>query len=426
MIEPHSQGTALITGASTGIGAIYADRLARRGFDLILVARDGARLDELAARLRRETGVRADIVVADLATREGLATVESRLREDDTITMLVNNAGTSAPPPLLGADLDRLDTLIQLNIIAVTRLSGAAADSFAARGHGAIINIGSVLALAPELRGGAYSGSKAYVLNFTLALHQELGPLGVRVQAVLPGATRTDIWKKSGTNVDDFPREMVMEAGEMVDAALAGFDQGELVTIPSLPDPADWNAFTAARMALGPNLSRSHAAARYTNADNAPATIAPVYLDELIPGQTFTSGSLTVDETAIKAFAAKFDPQPFHLDSAAAGKTLFGGLAASGWHTAALTMRLLVDGGAPIAGGVIGAGGEIAWPRPTRPGDTLVVESEVVDVTPSKSRHDRGIATIRSTTLNQNREPVQVSTMKLVVPRRRRATANAA
>jgi acyl dehydratase len=208
-----------------------------------------------------------------------------------------------------------------------------------------------------------------------------------------------------------------MDADEMVDAALAGFDQGELVTIPSLPDPADWNAYTAARLALGPNLSRNHAAARYARPETRPAPAA-VYLDDLAPGQVFTSGSLTVGEAGIKAFAAQFDPQPFHLDQAAAQKTLFGGLAASGWHTAALTMRLLVNGGAPIAGGVIGAGGEISWPRPTRPGDTLVVETEVLDVTPSKSRPDRGMVTVRSTTLNQNREPVQVSTMKLVVPRR--------
>jgi acyl dehydratase len=143
-------------------------------------------------------------------------------------------------------------------------------------------------------------------------------------------------------------------------------------------------------------------------------------------GQTFGSGRLRVDEEQIKAFAAAFDPQPFHLDEAAARASLFGGLAASGWHTAALTMRLLVEGGAPIAGGIVGAGGEIAWPRPTRPGDELTVVSEVLDVTPSRSRPDRGMVTLRSTTLNQNGEAVQVLTARLVVPRRPGAPPRAA
>ncbi|QCI66888.1 MaoC family dehydratase [Phreatobacter stygius] len=143
-----------------------------------------------------------------------------------------------------------------------------------------------------------------------------------------------------------------------------------------------------------------------------------LYLDDLHVGQTFTSGSLAVDEAAIKAFAGQFDPQPFHLDDDAAKATLFGGLAASGWHTAALTMRLLVGGGAPIAGGVIGGGGEIAWPRPTRPGDVLTVVSEVLEVTPSRSKPDRGMVTLRSETRNQRGEPVQIITMKLVVPKK--------
>ncbi|MGL4285010.1 MAG: MaoC family dehydratase [Phreatobacter sp.] len=143
-----------------------------------------------------------------------------------------------------------------------------------------------------------------------------------------------------------------------------------------------------------------------------------LYLDDLQVGQTFTSGSLTVDEAAIKAFAGQFDPQPFHLDDEAAKATFFGGLAASGWHTAALTMRLLVDGGAPIAGGIIGGGGEIVWPRPTRPGDVLTVVSEVLEVTPSRSKPDRGMVTMRNETRNQRGEPVQVFTVKLVVPRK--------
>ena len=141
-------------------------------------------------------------------------------------------------------------------------------------------------------------------------------------------------------------------------------------------------------------------------------------LDDLTVGQHFESGKHTVDVNEIKAFAARFDPQPFHLDEDAAKGTLFGALAASGWHTAAITMRLLVESGLPLEGGIIGTGGKIAWPKPTRPGDTLQVESEVVEITPSRSRPDRGMATVRTLTRNQMNEVVQEFTAKLIVPRR--------
>lgn len=144
----------------------------------------------------------------------------------------------------------------------------------------------------------------------------------------------------------------------------------------------------------------------------------PLYLDDLHVGQRFTTGSHTLDERDITEFARRFDPQPFHLDGEAAGATFFGGLVASGWHTAGVTMRLQVEGGPPIAGGLIGAGGRIDWPRPTRPGDTLRVESEILEVRPSRSRPDRGIVTMLSTTLNQDDEVVQTFTVSLVVPRR--------
>jgi acyl dehydratase len=143
-----------------------------------------------------------------------------------------------------------------------------------------------------------------------------------------------------------------------------------------------------------------------------------LYLEDLRVGQRFKSGRHTLDEAQIKAFAAEFDPQPFHLDDQFARTTMFGGLVASGWHTASITMRLLVEGGAQIAGGLIGAGGEIAWPQPTRPGDVLEVESEVLDVRPSRSRPDRGMVTMRSETRNQKGEVVQIMTARMVVPRR--------
>lgn len=150
--------------------------------------------------------------------------------------------------------------------------------------------------------------------------------------------------------------------------------------------------------------------------DATPAEVR--YLDDLQVGDRFCSAEHALDEAQIKAFATQFDPQPFHLDSEAAKATLFGGLAASGWHTAAITMRLLVGGGLPLAGGIIGAGGEISWPKPTRPGDVLHVETEVLSVTPSRSRPERGMVTVRSETRNQQGDALQLSVTKLVVPRR--------
>ena len=143
-----------------------------------------------------------------------------------------------------------------------------------------------------------------------------------------------------------------------------------------------------------------------------------LYLDDLHVGQRFTSGARAIDAAQIKAYAREFDPQPFHLDDEAAKATLFGGLAASGWHTMAITMRLMVEGGLPLAGGIIGAGGEINWPKPTRPGDVLHVVSEVEEITPSRSRADRGMVRVRSETRNQRDEVVQELIAKLVVPRR--------
>ena len=151
---------------------------------------------------------------------------------------------------------------------------------------------------------------------------------------------------------------------------------------------------------------------------DTPAVDELLYLEDLHAGQRFTSRTQAVDAGQITRFAGEFDPQPFHLDDDAAKGTLFAGLAASGWHTAAITMRLLVDGGVPVAGGIVGVGGEISWPRPTRPGDVLQVHSEVVGVAPSRSRTDRGIVTIRSETRNQRGEVVQVFVAKIVVPRR--------
>ena len=263
MTSTQSQGTALVTGASSGIGAIYAQRLATRGFDLLLVARDQQRLEEAATKLRAEHGVQVEVLKADLTQKDDVLKLEQRLRSDSSITLLLNNAGVAADGLLANADTDQLEKMIQLNVTAVTRLASAAAASFAKAGRGTIINIASVVALFPERFNATYSASKAYVLSLTQSLNAELDGTGVKVQAVLPGVTRTEIWERSGIDATQIPADMVMEAGEMVDAALSGLDQGELVTIPSLPDAKDWDAFVAARHVMAPNLSKSKAASRY-------------------------------------------------------------------------------------------------------------------------------------------------------------------
>jgi short-subunit dehydrogenase len=258
-----NKGTALITGASSGIGALYAERLAKQGYDLILVARNKDRLAQLSERLQRETGRSARVVVADLTTPEDLRSVEELLRQDAGITMLVNNAGFGSAATLLDSDPDWLESMIQLNVVALTRLTRAVAPALVARGKGIIVNIASIVALAPEVLNGTYSGTKAYVVNFTQSLHRELGPKGIQVQAVLPGATRTEFWDVAGLPSQHLPSEIVMEATELVDAALAGLAMKELITIPSLPDASEWDRLDSARMALGPKLSLERAAARY-------------------------------------------------------------------------------------------------------------------------------------------------------------------
>lgn len=256
-------GIAVVTGASSGIGAIYADRLARRGYDLILVARSQARLDEVANRVAGATGRVVNVAVADLNNNADLQRVETLLRTDSGITMLVNNAGVGALEPLLASDVDAMEEMIKLNVTALTRLTYAAVPAFVGRGGGTLINISSAVAIAPEILNGVYGGTKAFVLALSLSLHKELVGHNVRIQAVLPGATATNFWDAAGGSVEKLPHEMVMQSEDLVDAALAGFDQGELVTNPSLPDASDWNAYEAARQKLVPNLSLSRIPARY-------------------------------------------------------------------------------------------------------------------------------------------------------------------
>jgi short-subunit dehydrogenase len=257
------KGTALVTGASSGIGAVYADRLARRGYDLVLVARDQVRLEAIATRLRAETGRTVDVLPADLAIPEKLAVVQKRVENDPTLTLLVNNAGISLNGSLLDNEAAALERLIAVNITAPTLLASAAGKAFVRRRNGTIINVASVLALAPEVLDGVYSGSKAYILNLSIALAEKVRNAGVHIQAVLPGATRTEIWERSGKDVDALLPGKVMDVNDLVDAALVGLDKGETVTIPPLADEEQWTTYNNARLALGPNLSSRDVARRY-------------------------------------------------------------------------------------------------------------------------------------------------------------------
>ena len=263
MSNSSNKGVALITGASSGIGAVYADRLAKRGYDLILVARNEARLMSLSARLASETGRSVKVLPADLGNKADLAKVEATLRDDASITLLVNNAGVASVAPLLNADVEKMDDMIALNITALTRLTYAAAPAFVARGAGTIINIASVVGISPETLNGVYGATKAYVIALSHSLQHELADRGIRIQAVLPGATATDAWEIAGLPYQNLPASIVMSPEDMVDAALVGLDQGELVTLPSLQDGDEWTRFEAARRALSQRFGNSVPARRY-------------------------------------------------------------------------------------------------------------------------------------------------------------------
>jgi hypothetical protein len=259
-----SHSTVLITGASTGIGTIYAERFARRGHDLVLVARDRPRLEALAERLRDEADVAVDILSADLTQPGDLAAVEARLREDTRIDTLINNAGAALSGQFIDQSTDDVARLVALNTTALVRLASAVAPRLARAGHGAIVNIGSVVGLAPEFGMSVYGATKAFVLFLSQGLSLELSPKGVYVQAVLPAGTRTEIWGRAGIDTSAMPD--LMEVNALVDAALVGFDRREPVTIPPLHDGARFEALNAARQALIADIRQAQVAERYRSA----------------------------------------------------------------------------------------------------------------------------------------------------------------
>lgn len=252
---------ALITGASSGIGAVYARRLAARGHDLVLVARATDRLNALATELRNAHGVATEIITADLTDEAQLESVAQRLRAEPPIDILVNNAGAGLIGDFATADPGAMTKLLALNVTAPTLLASAVIGGMVKRGSGSIINIASVLALLPEYSRGIYAATKSYMLTLSQGISAEVAAQGVYVQAVLPAATRTEIYERAGGDINQVPD--VMEVDDLVDAALVGFDRKELVTIPPVPDVAAWDAFEQARGVLAQGFSNAEPAARY-------------------------------------------------------------------------------------------------------------------------------------------------------------------
>ncbi|MFN1130577.1 SDR family NAD(P)-dependent oxidoreductase [Lelliottia nimipressuralis] len=261
MTTQHS--TALITGASSGIGAVYADRFAARGINLVLVARREDRLNALASQLRERYGVNVEILVADLTQETGIRAVEEVLHSNNAIDTLVNNAGTAQMAPFLASDAASHQAINTLNTTALMRLTLAVLPRLAENRRGTLINIASVLSIHARAGSALYSATKAWVLNFTRGLQEEFADSGVRIQAVLPAATATEIWEISGVSMNDLPEGSVMTTDNMVDAALAGLDQGELITIPPMHDVQLWEDYEEARLALFNSARTGVPAPRY-------------------------------------------------------------------------------------------------------------------------------------------------------------------
>lgn len=253
--------TALITGASSGIGAVYARRLAARGYNLVLVARATDRLNALASELGKTYGISIEVITADLTNVDQLDQIFQRLRSEPAIDILVNNAGAGLLGDFAIASPTDMHALLQLNVYAPTMLASAAIGGMVRRGSGSIINIASVLALLPEYSHGIYAATKSYVLTLSQSLAAEVASKGVYIQAVLPAATRTEIYDRAGGDINQIPN--VMDVDDLVDAALVGFYRKELVTIPPVPEAVAWEAFEQARFTLAQGFSNSKPALRY-------------------------------------------------------------------------------------------------------------------------------------------------------------------
>lgn len=266
MSTSNTRPIAVVTGASSGIGAVYADRLAGRGHDLVLVARRQDRLAALARRLEADHGAAVETVVADLTRDDDLVRVERVLAENPRVAVLVNNAGNGRVGASVDISAADTDATIALNVTALTRLSRAVLPGFLQRDRGTIVNIASAVAVLPFPATSLYSGSKAFVFNYSQGLQQEVQGTGVRVQVVLPAATATEFFDHAGVPLSAFDPAVVMDVDDMVDAALAGLDQGEPVTLPSLDDAELWTRYRAAAEAIFEATQTGRPAPRYRGA----------------------------------------------------------------------------------------------------------------------------------------------------------------
>jgi uncharacterized protein len=256
-------GTAVITGASSGLGKVYADRLAQRGYHLFLVARRADRLRTVTESLQAKYGIEANFIVADLGNSADLQRVADIISTDSRVSVLVNNAGTASLVPSVAISLADLDAQLNVNARAVSHLSQAILPGFIKRDAGTIINIGSVLSFSALPISTSYSATKAHVMLYTIGLQQELAGTNIRVQLVLPASTATEIWDVAGIGVHALDQATVMTAEDCVDAALAGLDQGEAVTLPSVEDFKLWADFDALRNKMLAASQTSEPASRY-------------------------------------------------------------------------------------------------------------------------------------------------------------------
>jgi short-subunit dehydrogenase len=262
-IHTENKGVALVTGASAGLGRVYADRLAKQGYDLILVARRGDRLKEITESLQAKYGIKARSLVADLSNPNDLRNLVDVLSTDTTITMLVNNAGIATLAPVMTTEKADADAMNDINVTALIELCYAALPKFKARNSGTIINVGSVLSFHTLPISSVYSGTKGYVMNFTRGLQSEVEGTNVFVQLVLPASTATELWDLSGVPLKNLNQSTLMSADDCVDAALAGLAQKELITLPSLESKALWEAYDEARQRLFAGTQSGQPASRY-------------------------------------------------------------------------------------------------------------------------------------------------------------------
>jgi uncharacterized protein len=254
---------ALITGASSGIGRVYAEHLARAGYSLVIVARRVELLQEVARQLENDHAIEVEVLAADLALADGVARVAERLENGTAIDLFINNAGYAVRGKVGELDPDTLHTMLQVNVVAVSRLAHSAMLRMKAMGHGSIINIASATAFILLPGNAGYGASKSYVMSFTRHMQLEAEGTGIRVQLLVPGIVATDFHQIAGAQLSTFPAERVMSADDLVFASLRALEMGELVCIPSLPDIKDWEAYVAAERGIAPNVSRDRIAPRY-------------------------------------------------------------------------------------------------------------------------------------------------------------------